>query len=61
MSIYPWELAPDWAQYVTTDEDGDRCWHEYEPEECDGYWLNEGRMHYAGKMYRVECEKRPEL
>ena len=32
---YPWEQAPDWANWAATDEDGRRWWYEYEPHTGD--------------------------
>jgi hypothetical protein len=36
---YPWHLAPDWAMWAATDEDGYAHWSDNKPEVCPfGYW-----------------------
>jgi hypothetical protein len=34
-----WKDAPEWAQYVAMDEDGDWYWYELKPELLDTCWL----------------------
>jgi hypothetical protein len=33
-----WSEAPDWAQWLTMDQDGTWYWHEYRPEQIHCYW-----------------------
>jgi hypothetical protein len=38
---YPWHLAPDWAMWAATDEDGWSYWFDIEPDYSTymvGYW-----------------------
>ena len=35
---YPWDWAPDWAQYVAVDENGDAYWFEKEPKIVGTTW-----------------------
>lgn len=56
-----WKDAPEWANYLAQDEDGDWYWFEKEPYLKSGTWLtNEGRIEDAnGPEYQDSLEQRP--
>lgn len=57
-----WKDAPEWANWLTMDDDGEWYWHETEPSlRYEEYWLaKEGRRGYAGFSCRIPTkEARP--
>ena len=45
-----WKDAPDWANWLAMDENGEWGWYEYPLDICDDMWLtSEGRLAYAGR------------
>ena len=67
MNKYPWELAPEWAQYATTDESGRGLWHARYPSYTASYagrkniiggWESAGQTEIIKKCPYME--KRPE-
>jgi hypothetical protein len=66
MSKYPWERAPEWAQYAASDIDGWSKWHEYEPtlDQYRVYWSQAGRSDFIPDWgiapHSEEYETRPE-
>lgn len=63
MSKPSWDEAPEWAQWLTMEEDGTWCWNEDEPQEVDHGWYCEGRYEYAGTTvpdWKQSKTKRPE-
>lgn len=52
---YPWEEAPEWAEWAATDEDGEEWWFEYEPFfNSAGVWMDIG-----GKINRFSSSDYP--
>ncbi len=45
---YPWHLAPDWAMWAATDEDGEAYWYELEP------WLSNVGECWFSDLYDPE-------
>ena len=39
---YPWDKAPEWANYAATDDDGDLWFYENKPDCKSGVWLADG-------------------
>lgn len=44
-----WEDAPDWAQYLAMDVDGDWYWYEFIPEWDGSSWEYSGSVMLAGQ------------
>jgi hypothetical protein len=62
MSKYPWDEAPEWANYASTNWDGSRFWSENKPKFKDGYWLNIPKGKFSeikNKFYENSLEERP--
>ena len=34
-----WDDAPEWANFLAMDADGEWCWHEKKPNAGDGLWI----------------------
>ena len=48
---YPWALAPDWAEYAATDNDGDEYWYELKPEyDAEYMWISTGRCQKINQL-----------
>lgn len=45
-----WVNAPEWAEYLAMDEDGEWYWYEFEPYQMLDCWANSGRMQFAGSQ-----------
>lgn len=58
-----WKDAPEWAQFVARDEDGEWWWYEHKPiVEYFRYWLpSTGRTEIAahGNDWQHSLEQRP--
>lgn len=57
-----WDDAPEWANYLAMDEDGEWWWYEMEPIKRLGYWSAMGMKSAADQdIYQWEesLEKRP--
>lgn len=47
-----WKDAPEWANYLAMDVDGQWHWYEAKPEthaSDNGWWSVKGRMYFAGR------------
>lgn len=60
-----WEAAPEWAQFVAEDDDGQAEWFERKPRNhiVLGWHVEQGRMQAAPTsiLGSVRCEPRPEV
>jgi hypothetical protein len=63
---YPWHLAPDWAMWAATDEDGEAEWYEKEPEQSWTFWaVRRSKLESIGYFpelradWQNSLEKRP--
>lgn len=58
-----WGDAPDWAQYLAMDEDGEWYWYEDEPSkrggEINGYWHSTEKHKIATIYWQDTLEARP--
>ena len=58
-----WKDAPEWAEHLARDSDGEWRWFEFEPEPDDliGYWRSRGgRVRLAGNdEFPLIKERRP--
>lgn len=60
-----WKDAPEWANFLAMDADGDWYWYMAKPQiECptDSYWANVGRYQKAGHTinpWQETLERRP--
>lgn len=57
-----WDDAPEWANYVAMDEDGEWFWFENEPKVQMRGWWAEGRYRlacFALENWEETLEKRP--
>lgn len=61
-----WDDAPEWAEYLAMDGDGNWCWFEQEPELSvfTGTWDAQSRFEFADQLlvrreWRDTLEKRP--
>ncbi len=57
-----WNNAPDWANYLAQDDDGNWHWYESEPNwsEADAEWLTFGKYELAPvKIGNGTMERRP--
>ena len=56
-----WEDAPEWAQWLAMDEDGDWYWYEKEPEPGWKSWApRKGKTTVAGETdWEKTLEQRP--
>jgi hypothetical protein len=43
-----WKDAPEWAQWLAQDYDGEWVWHEERPKLTEGCWFSLGRSRGAG-------------
>lgn len=61
MSKPSWDDAPEWANWLAMDEDGDWYWHKKEPYFNGVEWLSDFGVTYAGnqKTAPYSLEKRP--
>jgi hypothetical protein len=49
MKTPDWSQAPEWANYVAMDADGEWFWYSEEPTIVDNVWIPDGGHHiYAG-------------
>ncbi len=59
-----WDDAPEWAKWRAMDGDGAVWYYENRPTwHKEGYWLNNGRLHFRGNVFRFpqnSLEERPE-
>ena len=59
-----WDDAPEWAKWRVMEADGTVWYHEKRPTwHKEGYWLNNGRLHFRGNVFRFpqnSLEERPE-
>lgn len=58
-----WKDAPEWANWLAMDQDGEWIWHEHEPEQGGRYWLSveRGRRAKAGETrWQDTLEQRPQ-
>lgn len=39
-----WEDAPEWAEFLAMDSDGNWYWHEFRPEWNGEEWLSDGEI-----------------
>lgn len=50
---YPWDWAPDWAQWAAVDENGAAYWFEKEPKIVGTTWTE-----LSGFMYKIgDCNQ----
>lgn len=60
-----WKYAPEWAEFVAMDADGDWYWYSQQPHleyPTDDFWANTGRYQKAGytsNPWQDTLEKRP--
>lgn len=57
-----WKNAPEWANYLAMDSDGDWLWYKHEPIKKVSYWVvAKGPCAYAGtsQYWRETKEARP--
>lgn len=49
MSKPSWDDAPEWARFLTVDQDGEWFWREFDPEHSSfgPWWESEGRKELA--------------
>ena len=63
MSKPDWKDAPEWANWLACDENGDSYWYEIKPSGLSGEWLS--RMGYAdiassgNPQWKESLEARP--
>lgn len=65
---YPWEDAPDWAEYAATDENWQSFWYEGKPKLMYTIWavsFGYFNLIYSGnlkktKNWKLSLQKRPE-
>lgn len=57
-----WKDAPEWANYLAMDDDGEWCWYEERPVPRINFWVSDGRYCLAGYGQRWDrtLEDRPE-
>lgn len=57
-----WKDAPEWANYLTKDADGDWWWHEYTPELGSAMWHSLGQAVPAISHidWRSSMEQKPQ-
>lgn len=57
-----WKDAPDWANYLAMDDDGEWLWHEERPVPRINFWVSGGRNCLAGygQVWYRTLENRPE-
>jgi hypothetical protein len=52
-----WKNAPDWAQWLAQDEDGEWWWYELEPKQaCTDAWSEWEGLHRAAFVPRHNAE-----
>lgn len=60
-----WNDAPEWANYVAKDGDGEWYWYENEPTPFGASWLlNSGRSYYIGAespYWKDSLQYRPKI
>jgi hypothetical protein len=49
-----WRDAPEWANFLAMDWDGEWVWHEHKPSIHDGVWLSSGGEVRAARLPRAE-------
>lgn len=57
-----WKDAPEWAQFLAMDADGEWYWYELEPSADESIWWSYGRYDFAGRSpprWRDTLEARP--
>ena len=53
--------APEWANYLAMDSDGEWCWYEFEPVKDDGFWHpNGGLYEHAGNNETLDWSETKE-
>lgn len=57
-----WADAPEWANWLAMDEDGEWYWFENEPYRSDNAWCTGGKWQLAcyGVDWMESLERRPE-
>jgi hypothetical protein len=58
-----WKDAPEWANWLAMDSDGDWYWFEDQQRDANTVWVGPGRVLFAGKQgndWRSTQTKRPE-
>lgn len=58
-----WDTAPEWANYLTMDDDGTWFWHNNEPFKSGYYWISYGLTKIArfdDNSWEESLEKRNE-
>jgi len=54
-----WDNAPEWAQFIATDADGQEYWYEHEPTLSGRHWIKRfitGQVaRVRPKMYNWQC------
>ena len=51
-----WEDAPEWANWLAMDRDGDWVWHERKPVKEKNYWRPTGRWDWVETVIRKWSE-----
>ncbi len=56
-----WKIAPEWANWLAMDSDGEWYWHEEKPLYSTNYWYSQGKKSeaYVVNMPKETLEKRP--
>ena len=57
-----WRTAPEWANYIAMDDNGQWYWYEREPEQKDDIWNNRfGKAELVGEYiyWKDSLQERP--
>jgi hypothetical protein len=58
-----WKDAPDWANWLAMDDDGEWYWYSIEPHLADDCWVSDAsKLSYAGRQVRwdLSLSERPQ-
>ena len=58
-----WNAAPEWANYVAMDEDGEWYWYENEPTILFSRYTTDGRCEFieTPKVWKSTLQSRPKI